>query len=74
VACQRSAGEAAGEGMRQAAHKGLDGAPWRRAWPEFHLWAARRGAEEGDGFGRVPGAIAGRVHNGFHPQRTEADM
>jgi hypothetical protein len=40
VACQRSAGEAAGEGMRRAAHRGLDGAPWRGTWSEFHRWAA----------------------------------
>jgi hypothetical protein len=38
--------KAVGEGMRQAAHRGLDGAPWRGAWPEFHRRVARRGAEE----------------------------
>jgi hypothetical protein len=30
-----------------AAHRGLDGAPWRGAWPEFQLRAARRGADVG---------------------------
>jgi hypothetical protein len=34
----------------------------------------RHGAEEGDGFGRVPGAVAGWVHNGFHPRRREANV
>jgi hypothetical protein len=74
VACQRSAGEAAGEGMRWVTHRGLDGAPWRGAWSEFHRRAARRGAEKGDEFGRVPGAVAGRVHNGFRLRRRETDV
>jgi hypothetical protein len=65
--CQRSVGEAAGEGIRQAAHRGLDGAPWHGAWPEFHQWVVQRGAEEGDRFGRVPDTIAGQVYNGFRP-------
>jgi hypothetical protein len=29
---------------------------------------------KGDGFGRVPGAVAGQVCNGFHLQRSEADV
>jgi hypothetical protein len=60
--------------MRRAAHRGLHGAPWHWVWLEFHRRAVQRVAEEGDGFGRVPGAIAGRVHNGFHPRRREADV
>jgi hypothetical protein len=59
---------------RQAAHGGLDGAPWCGAWPEFHRRAARRGAEEGDGFAMVTGAVLGRVRNGFHPRMREADV
>jgi hypothetical protein len=31
-------------------------------------------AEEGDGFGRVPGAVAGRARNGFCPRSREADV
>jgi hypothetical protein len=46
------------------------------AWAslEFHRLAARRGAEGGDGFGTVMGAVSGQVCNGFHPRRREADM
>jgi hypothetical protein len=60
--------------MRRVAQRGLDGAPWHGAWPEFHRRAARRGAKEGDGFGRVPSAVAGRVRNGFLPRRREANV
>jgi hypothetical protein len=60
--------------MRQTTHRGLDGAPWCGAWPEFHQRAARRGAEEGDGFRMVMGAALGRVRNGFCPRRREADV
>jgi hypothetical protein len=74
AACLRSAGEAVGEGMRPAAHSGLDGAPWLAAWLEFHRRAARRGAEEGGRFGTVTGAVSGRVHNGFRPRGREADV
>jgi hypothetical protein len=74
AACQRFVGEAAGKGMRREAHRALEGAPWRGAWPEFHLQAARRGAEEGDRFGRVPGTIAGWVRNGFLSRRRETDV
>jgi hypothetical protein len=74
AACQWHASEAAGKGMRWAAHRGLDGAPWRGAWPEFHRRAAWRGAEEGDEFRMVTDAVLGRVRNGFHPWRREADV
>jgi hypothetical protein len=74
AACQRPAGEATGEGMRREAHRGLDGAPRREAWPEFHRWAAWRGAEEEDGFQMVTGVVSGRVHNGFRLRRREADV
>jgi hypothetical protein len=53
----------AGEGMRQAAHRGLDRAPWHGVWLKFHRQAARQGAEEGDGFGTVMGVISGQVRN-----------
>jgi hypothetical protein len=65
VACQRPAGEATGEGLRRAAHRGLDGAPWRGAWPKFHRWAAQRGAEEEDGFGTITDTVSSRVCNSF---------
>jgi hypothetical protein len=32
------------------------------------------GAEEGDGFGRVSGTVAGRARNGFYPRSREADV
>jgi hypothetical protein len=44
------------------AHRGLDGAHWHEAWPEFHWQAARRGAEKGDMFEKVSGTVAGQVH------------
>jgi hypothetical protein len=74
TAHQRPTGEAAGEGMRWAAHGGLDGAPWHGAWSEFHQRAARRGAKEGNRFGTVTSAVSGRLCNGFYPRRREADV
>jgi hypothetical protein len=32
------------------------------------------GAEEGDGFGRVTGAVSSRLQNCIHPRRSETDM
>jgi hypothetical protein len=72
---------ASGPQARQQA-KGCDG-QLTKAWmkhlgtgrgPNFTGGQHTRGVEEGDGFGRVPGVVAGRVRNGFHSQRREADV
>jgi hypothetical protein len=69
------------DGSRRSA-KGCDG-QLTKAWMEHlgvgcgrNFIGAQRGEEQrkGDGFGRVPGTVAGWVRNGFHPRRSEANV
>jgi hypothetical protein len=51
AACQWSAGEAAGEGMRRAAHRGVDGAPWRGRGQNFTGGQRNEEQRKGTGLG-----------------------